>query len=89
MKTWKSQDRMDLGLALLSRRCIPGVGLTEGDIAIWADVSRQRVQQIEAKALRKIRIALKHSTPEKRKLWDALMQELFERREPAGKRARE
>jgi hypothetical protein len=47
--------RTDLGLALLQRRAIPGVPLTLDDIAAWAGITRQGVDNIYKSALRKLR----------------------------------
>lgn len=46
---------IDLGLALLSCLRKPGVELTCGDIAAWCDCSRQAIEGIERRAMRKFR----------------------------------
>lgn len=89
MKRMTKRERSDLGAALLQRRCIPGVPLPLEDIAAWMGISRERVRQIQENGLRKIRLRLLYSGPEMRQLWDALMMELFERREIAEKKDRE
>jgi predicted Fe-S protein YdhL (DUF1289 family) len=50
--------RIDLGLALCRRTCAPGTGKTRQEIAAWAGCSPARIQQIEARALRKLRARL-------------------------------
>jgi hypothetical protein len=47
--------RIDLGLDLLARQCRLGVSLSYEQIAAWCGCSSSRIQQIEKKALRKIR----------------------------------
>ena len=47
--------RIDLGLALLQRRCKPGEPLTHDDIAAWAGCSPALIHHIQRTALRKIR----------------------------------
>lgn len=59
-----SREESDLGRALLQRRCIPGQELTHEDIGAWWGCSRQRIQQYEAGALRKIRNRLRHTSPD-------------------------
>lgn len=48
-------EETNLGLALLSCHCIPGVPLCLQDIAAWAGVSRQAIEHIERTALHKLR----------------------------------
>ena len=61
----KKTAEIDLGLALLSTVCNPGVELTLEDIAAWCNCSRERIRQIEEIALRKMRKKLKaFLTPE-------------------------
>ena len=50
-----SKPEIDLGLALLSALAIPGVPLTQGDIAAWCGCSRSMIYNIEKKALRNLR----------------------------------
>ena len=49
---------MDLGLALLQRRAVPGVPLTQEEIAAWAGCSKSTVWRIEKAALSKAKKAL-------------------------------
>ena len=53
-----------LGLTLLHRRCIYGVPQSQADIAAWAGVTRQRIEQIENRALRKLRFRWNKETLE-------------------------
>lgn len=77
------QEDMDLGLAILSCLAIPGVPLTQQDIAAFAGCTRQRIEQIENGALRKLRIRLKFLAADKGELYSQLMDEMFNRRSPA------
>jgi hypothetical protein len=56
--TEKAQQ-IDLGLALLAILRKPGQTFTREDISAWADCSPQAIFDIERKALRKARRALK------------------------------
>jgi transcriptional regulator len=47
--------RIELGLALLERRCEWGKPVTQDEIAAWCGCSRSAIWQIEKRALRKIR----------------------------------
>ena len=78
-------DDVALGLALLSTVCIPGVPLTDSDIAAWCGCSRQAIQRIERIALRKLRTSLMFGD---RALWGELREHLFSARQPAGRPAR-
>ena len=49
---------IDVGLALLSVLAIPGVPLTQDDIAAWCGCSRSMIYAIEKKALRNLRCRL-------------------------------
>jgi DNA-binding XRE family transcriptional regulator len=51
-------ERIDLGLALLSRAARRGVELSQEDLAAWCDCSFQTIGAIEAKALKKLRSRL-------------------------------
>lgn len=51
-------SRVDLGLALLSLVAKPGVPLTFDDMAAWCGCSRQAINFIYQRALRKLRNAL-------------------------------
>ena len=51
-------ERIDLGLAALSLCCVYGVPLTNHDQACWTEVSESAIQQIETKALHKLRKAM-------------------------------
>ncbi len=53
------QSRIDLGLALLSLVCKPGVPLTQYDIAAWCGCSVANIYLIEQRALRKLRNRLR------------------------------
>ena len=50
--------RINLGIAIAHATCMPGQVRTLQDIADFADCKRQNIQQIEARALRRIRPAL-------------------------------
>ncbi len=76
----KKSERGDLGLALLSLVAIPGVPLTQEDIAAWTGWSRQNIYVIEILALRKVRNYLMFRN---RPLWEELRTALFEQRSPA------
>lgn len=56
----KSQ-RIDLGLALLARRTLPGETYTHTEIAAYCGCSSERIRQIEMRALRKVRARFKHA----------------------------
>lgn len=62
---------MDLGRQLLQMRCIYGVPLTQEDMAPWWGVSRQRIDQIEHMALRKLRFRMNRET------WEELREFFF------------
>ena len=51
----EKSNRVDLGLALLSRRALPGVSYTQDEIAAWAGCRRSTIYFIERNALKKIR----------------------------------
>lgn len=55
-------ERVNLGLAILSCLAIPGVPLTLEDIAAFCDCSRQAIEHIERRALRKLRVRLNATT---------------------------
>ena len=46
---------IDIGLAISATHSIPGVPRSAADIAAYCGCSRQRIQQIEERALRKLR----------------------------------
>ena len=48
---------MDLGLALLQRRAVPGVPLTQQEIAAWAGCSKSTIWRIERRAIAKAKRA--------------------------------
>jgi hypothetical protein len=48
-------ERVNLGLALLSRHAVPGVPLALDDIAPWCGVTNAAISSIVQKALRKLR----------------------------------
>ncbi|MEI8312045.1 MAG: helix-turn-helix domain-containing protein, partial [Verrucomicrobiota bacterium] len=54
----KPGRRMDLGLALLQRRAVPGVPLTQEEIAAWAGCSKSTIWRIERRAIAKAKRAL-------------------------------
>jgi len=67
-------NRVNLGLTLLSRRCLPGVPLTHDDIAAWCDVGAAAIWVIEQKALQKLRKRLAcHRDPVLRELIEAII----------------
>lgn len=47
--------RVDLGLALLECLVKPNVPIASEDIAAWCDISRQGVEWLEKRAMRKVR----------------------------------
>ncbi len=51
-------NQIDLGLEISRRHCKFGVPKTAAEIAAYCGISRQRIDQIEKRALRKIRIKL-------------------------------
>jgi hypothetical protein len=59
----ESRAEIDLGLALLKLASLEGHELTCEDIAAWCNCSPSLIQQIEARALRKVRAAMR-KTPE-------------------------
>lgn len=83
MSTRAQQERVDLGLAILSVLAIPGEPLTMDDIAAWCDCSRQAIEQIERKALKKIRNALFFSD---RQTWNELKGCLSSEQKPARRK---
>jgi len=64
----------DLGLAILAATQYPPH--TQRVLANYMGVTRQRVQQIEKKALRKLRIRLMHQP----QVWEALRDHMFQKR---------
>lgn len=52
------RQSIDLGLALLSLACKPGVPITQEDIAAWCGCSRGYIHLVEQAALRKLRRSL-------------------------------
>ena len=64
----------DLGLAILAATRYPPH--TQRVLANYMGVTRQRVQQIEKKALRKLRIRLMHQP----QVWEALRDHMFQKR---------
>ena len=64
-------DRVSLGLALLQRRCQPGVPLTTFDISCWAGCSENAIFLIEKRAIAKLRRRLENDT-------DPVLRELVE-----------
>ena len=63
----------DLGLALLAATQYPPH--TQQVLASYMGVSRQRVQQIETKALRKLRIRLMRQS----QVWEAVRDHVFKK----------
>ena len=59
MNQSEKSERIDLGLALLSKLRAPGERLTCAEIAGWCDCSPEAIRAIEAKALAKVRRQLK------------------------------
>lgn len=57
------KSSIDLGLAISAHHSTLGVPRTADSIAAYCGCSRQRIQQIEEKALRKIRVKL-YQSPE-------------------------
>ncbi len=53
-----SKSSIDLGLAISAHHSTLGVPRTADSIAAYCSCSRQRIQQIEEKAMRKCRIYL-------------------------------
>jgi transcriptional regulator len=72
-------SHVDLGLAILGVLNFQHNPLTQVDIAAWCGCSRQLIEQIEKKALRKIRNRLRFGSKDAQ-LWHELMNELFNRR---------
>jgi hypothetical protein len=72
-------QRVELGLALLSIVCRPGVPLTHRDIAAWCGCHWNAIFQIEQNALKKLS-NLRFRNPA---LWDELAGAFFDRRQPA------
>jgi DNA-directed RNA polymerase sigma subunit (sigma70/sigma32) len=52
-------ERIDLGLALMQRHAAPGVRYSHAEIAAWCGCHRSAIEQIERKALRKVRHRLR------------------------------
>src|SRR5690349_9278796 len=52
------RERIELGLALLAARAPKGVGHTSREIAAWCGCSVQAIQQIEKRALAKLKAKL-------------------------------
>lgn len=65
-------DRINLGLAVSGLHSQKGVPRTCDDIASYCGCSRQRIQQIEERALRKLRYKLRIGHPELRELMESL-----------------
>lgn len=63
-------DRINLGLAVCGLHCEKGVPKTAREIAAYCGCSYQRIQQIEARALRKIRAALYRDKVLREELFD-------------------
>ena len=57
-------SRLDLGLALLHTRALPGICYTQDEIAAFGGCSRSAIAQIEARAIRKLRRRLGEALPE-------------------------
>lgn len=72
-------SHVDLGLALLGTLNVQHNPLTQVDIAAWCGCSRQCIEQIEKKALRKIRNRMRFGSNEGQLRYE-LMNELFNRR---------
>jgi hypothetical protein len=72
--------RIDLGLALLHRRAIPGVSYGPDEIAWWCGCTDQAIRNIEQRALKKIRNFLQFQRPEIRA---GLATHFFDHRTPA------
>lgn len=53
------ETEIDLGLAILGALLKPGETLTCADIAAWTGTSKQQVQQMEKRAVTKLREALR------------------------------
>lgn len=53
--------RIDLGLAIMQLTIPPGAKLKQGEIAAFCGCTRQRIQQIEAEALKKMHRAARES----------------------------
>ncbi len=51
-------NSIDLGLAISAHHCTLGAPKTAAEIAAYCGCSRQRLEQIEKKALRKLRATL-------------------------------
>lgn len=79
-------SEIDLGLAIIAALRHPGECLTQQDIAAWCGCTRQRIEQIEKQALRKIRRRLGLATKDDG-LWRELMNEMFNRRRVAVPKA--
>ena len=78
--------RVNLGLALLSRVAMPGVRYSYDEIGAWAGCTNSAIQQIEQRALKKLRkrLRLQHDP-----LLTELVAQVFEARRPATRRGDE
>ena len=79
----KNGSDIDLGLAILSCISNQGERRSQSEIAAFCGCSRQRIEQIEAKALRKLRTRLRITCKDNGQLYNELMNELFNRRREA------
>jgi len=53
-RTQETSSAIDLGIAILHALALPGISYGRDEIAAFAGCSRSRIQQIEAKALKKV-----------------------------------
>jgi hypothetical protein len=70
-----------LGLTLLSMHALPGVRYSFDEIAAWCGCTNSAIQQIEERALRKVRNFLQFRRPD---ILEELRGSLFERRTAAS-----
>ena len=61
--TISKAQRIDLGLALLSFYAEPGEQYGYDEIAEWCDCTPEFIRQIEQRALKKLRVALRWRDP--------------------------
>jgi hypothetical protein len=54
----EKRARINLGLELMRRRAVPGVGYDLDEIAYWAGCSANAIFQIQLKALRRLAVRL-------------------------------
>ncbi|MDE2020926.1 MAG: hypothetical protein KGJ13_11370 [Patescibacteria group bacterium] len=53
-----SNQNIDLGLAVMCCYAHPGESYNREEIAAWCDCTKEAIRNIEAKALRKLRVKL-------------------------------